>query len=113
MLRTGLLDYIAGREPSALLFPMFTPNKYGKLADGASEYAYGWLREVVGIDAGPRVLTFHSCRHIVKTMLRHRVDRDTHDRITGHGDGSVSRDYGGDELVALAEAIGTHVRGAR
>jgi hypothetical protein len=38
-------------------------------------------------------------------MLRGRVDRDVHDAITGHDDGSVSREYGETEIAVLRDAI--------
>lgn len=43
--------------------------------------------------ADPR-LTFHSFRHTFKRAARETVDRDIHDILTGHTDGSVSAGYG-------------------
>jgi ribonuclease PH len=48
---------------------------------------------------------FHSTRHAIKTYLRGRVDRDVSDAITGHCDGSASRQYGETEIITMAKAI--------
>src|SRR5258705_259129 len=78
-------------------------------SDAASQKCLAWLREVVGITdvdhKGKYIFVFHSTRHAIKTYMRGSADREVHDWITGHTDGSVSGQYGETEIKAMAKAI--------
>jgi len=92
----GFLDYVEwvrreyhgdGHGP---LFPMIPLDSDGRRNDNGTNRINGWLHGVVGTEK-----TFYSHRHTFKTMARWPVmDEETHDAISGHGSGKISREYG-------------------
>jgi integrase len=104
ILREGFVDYwksqqrssanSAGASQPDLLFPV---------RGNHSQILNGWLRDL-GIEDRRKV--FHSLRHGFKTLCREaKIEREIHDAITGHRDGSASSDYGDFPIPVMAEAV--------
>jgi integrase len=109
ILKAGFLDYVAevraAHGDRAPLFPNFAANRYGRFSDNASRKCLAWLREVVGIYAGPNVYVFHSTRHCIKSFLRGRVPDEVSNAITGHLTAGVGAQYGETEVIIMARAV--------
>lgn len=99
----------ASRDPDGFIFPGLKFDKRDKRGSQFSKWWGLWCganakEEGQGI-ADP-LLTFHSFRHTFKRAARETVDRDIHDILTGHTDGSVSAGYGrGVSLSVLHAAM--------
>jgi integrase len=109
IIAAGFLDYVvevrAAHGDRAPLFPNFSANRYGRFSDNASRKCLAWLREVVGIYAGPNVYVFHSTRHCIKSFLRGRVPDEVSNAITGHLTAGVGAQYGETEVIIMARAV--------
>jgi len=98
---------LAGPGP---LFPAFSLGHDNRRGDAASREISEWIRDDLGIkDPSPklRYKPNHSFRNYVKTQWRNaKVEEETHDAITGHGNSkNESRNYGEYELKLMLEAI--------
>jgi integrase len=92
ILREGFADY--WKRQSGQLFPV---------KGNHSLILNKWLRDL-GIEDRRKV--FHSLRHQFKTLCREaKIEREIHDAITGHRDGSASSDYGDYPIPTMREAI--------
>ena len=77
-----------------LLFPDIRPDRFGRRAGTATKWIGKWARQKVGI-TDRRFDPNHSWRHRFISECREAgVDKENRDALTGHSDGSVSRDYG-------------------
>lgn len=97
------------RDPEGYIFPGYKFDSRDKRSAQFSKWWGHWSREnaeVKGEGIDHPLLTFHSFRHTFKRAARETIDRDIHDILTGHTDGSVSAGYGrGVSLPVLKEAI--------
>lgn len=86
------------------LFPELKASKEGRLGKGLSQ-SFRRYNDRIGLT--DKNLVFHSFRHTFKDACREaRIERDVHDKLTGHTDSSVSGSYGsGFSLSRLSEAI--------
>jgi integrase len=100
LIREGFLDYIKSLPNPGPLFPSLTPDRFGRRAGTATKRIGDWLRKLqkeknVLLVEKPRFAPNHSWRHRFKSEARRvRMDEETHDALTGHTEGKVSRDYG-------------------
>ncbi|AZC49479.1 hypothetical protein C4K35_1886 [Pseudomonas chlororaphis subsp. piscium] len=104
LIALGFLDYAKGLPKGGQLFPYLEPNDEGWYGKGYGKHWTKYLRGVVKLDspASPS----HGFRHTFKTLCRGvGIPEDVHDALTGHSDGSVSRDYGHMPLERLAQEI--------
>jgi integrase len=84
----------AGLPKDGLLFPDIPPDRLGRRAGTATKRLGKWVRQKVGI-IDRRFDPNHSWRHRFVSECREAgVDRETQDALTGHSDGTVSRNYG-------------------
>lgn len=114
VLAEGFLAYVeairARHGGDGPLFPQFKMWR-GRLNTDASARLMKWLRGEVGIKHPKKV--FHSWRHTVKTRFRevdaegnHYIPReDVTDKLTGHSNGSIGREYGFFPIPVLRAAI--------
>jgi integrase len=94
LIADGFMGYVAGLPPNGLLFPNIRPDRFGRRAGTATKWIGKWIRQTVGV-TDRRFDPNHSWRHrFISECREARVDRETRDALTGHSDGSVSRDYG-------------------
>jgi len=104
LITLGFLDYVKGVPKDGQLFPQLTPNSEGWYGKGFGKHWTKYLRGVVKLEttASPS----HGFRHTFKTLCRGAgIPEEVHDALTGHSDGSVSRDYGSMPLERLAKEI--------
>jgi integrase len=103
LLRLGFLDYTAS-VPGPQLWPDMRVDSHGKWSGHYSRW-FGRYRVQIGLCDHLR--DFHSLRHSFKSACREAgIDRDLHDRITGHSsDGSVGSRYGSVSIARLKSAI--------
>jgi integrase len=100
LIREGFLDYVKSLPSPGPLFPSLTPDRFGRRAGTATKRIGDWLRKLqdekkVLLVEKPRFAPNHSWRHRFKSEARRvRMDEETHDALTGHRAGKVSRDYG-------------------
>jgi integrase len=105
----GFIDYWRSLPPGPL-FPAFSLGHDKRRGDAASREISEWIRDDLVIkDPSPklRYKPNHSFRNYVKTQWRNaKVEEETHDAITGHGNSkNESRNYGEYELKLMLEAI--------
>lgn len=95
LVRLGLIKHVghavaAGEER---LFPVLTPNKYGRLGAKWGEWWSVYRREVCGIT--DRRMVFHSFRHTFKYHARHvGMIEGVQRQIMGHSPGDTADEYG-------------------
>jgi integrase len=105
LLRAGFEEYVMGlaARGETHLFPDLRADKFGKRT---AAYSKAFARLLSSVDLDDPALVFHSLRHGYKTACRRAgLDRDDHDFLTGHRDGSASQDYGEPDLPRLFAAI--------
>lgn len=104
LITLGFLDYSGSQAANGQLFPMLKPNPDGYYSVNWGKAWANYLRKTVNLDspASPA----HGFRHTFKTLCRQAgIPEDIHDAITGHSDGSVSREYGCMPLSRIAEEL--------
>lgn len=104
LITLGFLDYVKGIPKGGQLFPQLTPNAEGWYGKGFGKHWTKYLRGVVKLEttASPS----HGFRHTFKTLCRGAgIPEEVHDALTGHSDGSVSRDYGSMPMERLVTEI--------
>jgi hypothetical protein len=88
------MEHVARFAERGLLFPDIPPDRFCRRAGTATRWIGKWVRPKVGI-TDHRFDPKHSWRHRFLSECREAgVDRETCDALTGHSDGSVSRDHG-------------------
>jgi integrase len=100
----GFIKY-AHSQKGAQLFPEFKPDKNGRRTASFSLW-FGRLKRSLGIIDERK--TFHSYRHFFKDIMREvGVAEEVSDALSGHTNGSVSRNYGSGyfPLRPLVDAI--------
>jgi integrase len=100
----GFLDYAQSVPQDGQLFPRLKASPAGFYGANVGKAWAKYVREVAELQspASPS----HGFRHTFKTMSRQvSIPEDIHDAITGHDDGSVSRDYGSMPLLRMAEEM--------
>jgi integrase len=105
LLRLGFEEYVLERAARAEmhLFPDLKADRFGKRTAG---YFKAFARLLSNVDLDDPALVFHSLRHGFKSACRRAgLDRDDHDFLTGHRDGSASQDYGVPDLPRLFTAV--------
>jgi integrase len=104
----GFIDYWKSQPPGPL-FPAFSVGQDNRRGDAASREISEWVRRLGIKDPSPklRYKPNHSFRNYVKTKWRSaRVEKETHDAITGHGSSKDdSRNYGEYELRLMLDSI--------
>jgi len=108
LIAQGFLDYVETRKkdgPEAPLWPDLKPDSQGNICGNWSKWHGRYRPKHTGIKGKGK--NFHSWRHTFIDRCRAAgINREVHDAITGHSDGSVSSDYGnGVPLEVLAEAM--------
>jgi integrase len=104
LVEEGFVEYVQ-TLPDGPLFPKVTPDKFGSRGGNATKGISNWVRHEVGI-TDKRIKPTHSWRHRFKSISREAgIPEEIHDAITGHTNGSVSRDYGSVTIAAMAQAI--------
>lgn len=104
LLALGFMDYHGTLSASGLLFPSLQRNRRGFYSTNVAKAWTKYLRNVVSLDSPASPL--HGFRHTFKTLSRQvGIPEDVHDAITGHSDGSVSREYGGMPLSRMLEEL--------
>ena len=100
----GFLDYAKSVPQAEQLFPLLKASPAGFYGANIGKAWAKYLRDVVQLQspASPS----HGFRHTFKTLSRQvSIPEDVHDAMTGHNDGSVSRDYGSMPLSRMAEEL--------
>ncbi|MCP8467356.1 phage integrase SAM-like domain-containing protein [Pseudomonas sp. ZM23] len=104
LIELGLLDYAKALPPTGQLFPLLKASPAGFYGTNWGKAWGRYLRDIASVQspASPS----HGFRHTFKTLCRQvGIPEDVHDAITGHSDGSVSRDYGSMPLQRMAEEL--------
>ena len=104
LIKLGLLDYVETLPLDGQLFPLLKANPAGFYGTNWGKAWAEYLRNIVGLQspASPS----HGFRHTFKTLSRQvGIPEDVHDALTGHSNGSVSRDYGNMPLTRMAEEL--------
>lgn len=104
LIKLGFLDYAKSLPQTGQLFPMLKASPAGFYGTNWGKAWGRYLRDVACVQspASPS----HGFRHTFKTLCRQvGIPEDVHDAITGHSDGSVSRDYGSMPLQRMAEEL--------
>jgi integrase len=105
LIEQGFMRYVA-KQKGDRLFPALVANKHGRETAAYSRWFGMYLRSKCGISDTRK--TFHSYRHHFKDVMREAgVSEDVSDALSGHTNGSSSRDYGGSfyPLRPLVEAM--------
>lgn len=86
------------------LFPELEQSADGRFSKELSK-SFGRYRKNIGLT--DKSIVFHSFRHTFKDACREAgIERDVHDKLTGHADSSVSASYGsGFSLARLNEEM--------
>ena len=108
LIQLGLLEYVQEmkEQESIQLFPKLIENVYHQRTASFSKWFGRYLRKTIGITDKRK--TFHSLRHGFKEACRiAEIQKDLHDRLTGHQSSDVGDGYGGDlyPLIPLYNAI--------
>lgn len=99
----GFIEYAQGH--TGRLFPELKPDKNGRKTAIFSTW-FGRVKRGLGITDSRKA--FHSYRHVFKDVMREMgVAEDVSDALSGHSNGSVSRNYGSGfyPLRPLVEAM--------
>jgi len=100
LIREGFLDYVDGLPTNGPLFPDLTPDRFGRRAGSATKRIGDWLRRLqketgILLVEKNRYAPNHSWRHrFISEARRVRMEEEVHDALTGHREGTASRDYG-------------------
>jgi integrase len=100
LIREGFLDYVDGLPKNGPLFPDLTPGRFERRAMSATKRIGDWLRRLqketgILLVEKNRYAPNHSWRHrFISEARRVRIEEEVHDALTGHQEGSASRDYG-------------------
>lgn len=97
------VEELRGRGETRL-FPNLRPDRFGKYT---ALYSKWFGRFLTRLAITERRKVFHSLRHNFKAACRRaNLREDVHDRLTGHRNDSVGRQYGEDiPMCVLAEAM--------
>lgn len=104
LISLGFLEYAGNLPANGQLFPHLKASPAGFYGANWGKAWAKYLREVAHVysPASPS----HGFRHTFKTLSRGAgIPEDIHDAITGHSDGSVSRDYGTMPLSRIVEEL--------
>ncbi|QEU29353.1 site-specific integrase [Pseudomonas luteola] len=104
LINRGFTTYVESLPEDGQLFPKLQASPAGYYGTNWGKAWQKYLRQTVALDspASPS----HGFRHTFKTLSRQvGISEDVHDAITGHSDGSVSRDYGSMPLSRMAEEL--------
>jgi integrase len=104
LLRLSFEEYVMelATRTEMHLSPDLKADKFGKRT---AAYSKAFARVLSSVDLDDPALVFHSLRHGFKSACRRAgLDRDDHDFLTEHWDGSVSQDYGVPDLSRLLTA---------
>ncbi|WP_157222783.1 DUF6538 domain-containing protein [Pseudomonas sp. GM67] len=100
----GFLTYTRSVPQKGQLFPQLKPSPAGFYGANVGKAWAKYLREVVQLQSSAS--PSHGFRHTFKTLSRQvGIPEDVHDAMTGHNDGSVSRDYGSMPLSRMSEEL--------
>lgn len=106
LIELGFVAFVNERRQAGeeQVFHELTPYR-GKMSPNWSKWWGRFLRAKVRISDSRKV--FHSFRHTFKDACRKAIpDEEIRDRLVGHANGSVGRDYGGGHgLVDLAKWV--------
>jgi integrase len=106
LVNCGFLEYVAAvrKKGERQVFPELRINKEGRWTGNVASLIVDDFRALGITD---RLKVVHSFRHTFKDACRDaEIPEEVHDRLTGHRNGSVGRDYGGRNLLQLlARAI--------
>jgi integrase len=108
LVRLGFVEYATAQQ-GARIFSELGKTKTGRETHGFSRWFGGFLRTQCEITDKRKA--FHSFRHLFKDVMReHGVPEDVSDALSGHTNGSVARNYGGNyyPLRPLVEAMGRY-----
>lgn len=119
LLALGFMDYHKSLPSNGQLFPSLQRDPRGYYGRNIGKTWRSHLQDVVALESS--AMPSHGFRHTFKTLSRQvGIPEDVHDAITGHSDGSVSREYGGmplsrmlEELQRYPSARGLLIPGAR
>lgn len=104
VLALGFMDYHKGVPSNGQLFPSLQPDPRGYYGRNIGKTWRSYLQDVVALESS--AMPSHGFRHTFKTLSRQvGIPEDVHDAITGHSDGSVSREYGGMPLSRMLEEL--------
>lgn len=105
LIELGFNEYVASQPKEGRLFPELKEDTQKTLTGNWSKWFGRYLRETVGITDKRKV--FHSFRHTFKDACRAAaIPTEQHNALTGHSDGTVASDYGGEfPLKVLSDAI--------
>lgn len=104
LLELGFMAYVEDLPPSGQLFPRLKKDAQGWYGKGFGTHWTKYLRGVVGLESP--VSPSHGFRHTFKTKCREAgIPEEISDALSGHIDGSVSRDYGSMPLARMAEEL--------
>lgn len=105
LVELGFIKYVHSQK-GARIFPELKPDKNGRETAVFSNWFSVFKRKTCGITDSRKA--FHSLRHVFKDGLREvGVTEEVSDALSGHSNGSVSRNYGGGyyPLRPLVEAM--------
>jgi integrase len=105
LIELGFMKYVA-EQKGQRLFPALKPDKFGRETTAYGRWFGQYLRSTCGITDTRKV--FHSTRHLFKDIMREvGVSEEVSDALSGHTNGSASRNYGGGyyPLRPLCEAM--------
>nr|WP_314583644.1 hypothetical protein [uncultured Pseudomonas sp.] len=100
----GFLHYVKALLQDGQLFPLLKASPAGFYGANVGKAWAKHLRDALKLQspASPS----HGFRHTFKTLSRQvSIPEDVHDAMTGHDDGTVSRDYGSMPLSRMAEEL--------
>ncbi|KTT37010.1 integrase [Pseudomonas oryzihabitans] len=104
LLALGFMDYHKGLPSNGQLFPSLHADRQGYYGRNIGKTWRSYLQDVVALESS--AMPSHGFRHTFKTLSRQvGIPEDVHDAITGHSDGSVSREYGGMPLSRMLEEL--------
>ncbi|MFL9902151.1 site-specific integrase [Paraburkholderia fungorum] len=104
LIELGFIDYVRSQK-GAQLFPELKPGKNGRKTASFSS-RFSTLKRKAGVTDSRKA--FHSFRHCFKDYMREvGVAEEVSDALSGHSNGSVSRNYGAGfyPLRPLVEAM--------
>lgn len=104
LIELGFLRYLEGLPKNGQLFPGLPADSGGWYGIKFGLHWERYLRDRVSLQSSAKPA--HGFRHSFKTLCRAvGIPEDVHDALTGHADGSVSRDYGQMPISRLAEEL--------
>jgi len=104
LISLGFLEYVEGLPANGQVFPQLAPTEDGWYGKAFGKHWTKYLRGVAKLESSAP--PSHGFRHTFKTLCREvGIPEDVHDALTGHSDGSVSRDYGSMPLERLSREL--------